>query len=56
MPTNEELLKRIEELEKTVEVHKMLIIALSEVVKNIPQPENLAELGRYLALIGRIKS
>ncbi len=51
MPTNAELLKRIEELEKAVEAHKQMIILMGEYIKTIPQPENFAELGRYLAVI-----
>lgn len=51
MDTNQDLLNRIESLEKEVFIHKQLIIALSEYIKTIPQPENLEELGRHLAII-----
>ncbi|MBL0236607.1 MAG: hypothetical protein IPQ02_08375 [Saprospiraceae bacterium] len=51
MLNNEELLIRIEKLEMEVEVHKLLIITLGELIKTMPQPKNLAELGRYLEII-----
>lgn len=52
-PTNKELLERIEKLEKQVNAQQTLIIALFELVKNIPQPENFDELGRFMAMLGR---
>ena len=56
MNSNEELLARIERLEMEVSFHKQLIMTLAEWIKTIPQPENLAELGRYLAVLKGGKS
>jgi hypothetical protein len=51
MEENKELLNRIELLEKKIEYLQLSIGVLFDLIKTMPQPENLAELGRYLAMI-----
>lgn len=51
MQTLEQLLERIEMLEKQIKAHEVMLIAMAKWIETSPGPKNFEELGNYLAML-----